>query len=265
MELPIDFESSTFDVLDLEPEIDGVDWIEEDPQLPDGTANLYVYRLSTCSVSLHLDDEFEVWVPSLSSSANWEIAFQVLRLAAELFETVFVTWNDGDLWELDELFELFGDVRQKAEFDSDVRELERRVAVEGAIAVKGALRSTHIGPGVLKEVASGACSIEEVLLRTNYVAGPHLAAAVVEEQVDGKLRAVTVLGPGLRTLLPPADAVLIETIDTTKPPILLPVAAFDTVAGLDVVLLDEGHRLVQAVPESAWPAVLESAFAQLEQ
>jgi hypothetical protein len=261
VELPFDFDASTFDVLELEPDIEGTDWVEEDPQLPDGTASLYVYGRSTVPVELHLDEELEVWVPSFSSTTNWEIAFDVLARATEMFDTAFVTWNDGDLWELPELAAACGEAWQIAQFEADLRELETRVAGEGTATVRGPLRGARIGPRVLGSMAAGECTLEEVLLRTNFVTGPHLVAEAVVDSVNGKPRALTVLGPGLRTLLPPVDAVLLDTIDAGQPPVLVAAGDLDGIEGLDVVRLDESHRLVRAVPESAWPTVLKSALS----
>ena len=261
VELPFDFDPSIFDVFALEPDIDGVDWAEDDPVLPAGTATLYVYKHSTRAVELHLDDEFEVWVPSLSSVADWQIAFAVLERATDLFDTVFVTWNDGDVWELSELVEHCDADWQQLQFLADGRDLLDRVERDGvAVSVAGPLRSVLVGPHVVNGITSREFTLEEVLIRTNYVAGPHLVAEAVVEPGENEQRTLTVLGPGLRTLLPPADAVLLDTIDADRPPVLIPVAALDGLAQLDVTRLDEGHRLVQAVPDSAWPGVLDAAI-----
>ena len=256
VELPFGFEPSSFDVFDVEPDLDGIDWVEEDPTLPDGSANLYVHRKSTVGVELHLDNEFEVWLPSLASAADWQLVFGVLGRSAELFDTVFVTWNDGDVWELAELIDHCDDAWQLEQQKADNQTAMSRVATEGMVVVKGPIRSAHIGSWVLQQVAEGVVTLEEVLLRTNYVDAPHLVA---EAAVDaGQL--VTVLGPGLRTLLPHSDAVLLDTIDTAHTPVLVSPTALDDIAGLDVTRLDECHRLVQAVAESSWSAILTAAL-----
>ncbi len=259
VELPYGFDTSTFDVLDLEPDIDNIDWLEADPQLPDGTASLFVYGRSTRAVELHLGDEFEVWVPSLSSQANWEIAFAVLAVATELFDTSFVTRNDGDLWDIPELNADCDHQWQHAQYSSDEQELIDRARAEGMAMVKGPIRTTHIGPYVLQEILAGHCSLEDVILRTNYVSGPHLAAEAVLESRESA-RVVAVLGPGLRTILPAVDAVLLDTIDLALPPVMVSASAIDQIGLLKVVRLDQVHRLVEAVPDFAWPAVLNEAL-----
>jgi hypothetical protein len=259
VELPYGFDPHAFDVLDLEPDLDNIDWLEGDPQLPDGTASLFVHGRSTHAVELHLTDELEVWVPSLSSPANWEIAFAVLELATESLDTAFVTWNDGDLWELSELTAKCDDEWQHGQYTSDEQELFARVRVEGHALVKGPVRTTHFGPDTLHEILAGQCSAEDVILRTNYVSGPHLVAeAVLDSHAHSRI--VTVIGPGLRTILPPADAVLLDTINPNQHPVMVPTSTLDQIGFLNVVRLDEAHRLVQAVPDSAWSAVLNAAL-----
>ena len=256
VELPFGFEPSSFDVFDVEPDLDGVDWVEEDPTLPHGSANLYVNKKSTVGIELHLDDEFEVWLPSLASAADWQLVFGVLGRSAELFDTVFVTWNDGDVWELAELIDHCDEAWQLEQHRADNQTALSRAAAAGTVVVKGPIRSAHIGSWVLRQVAADVVTLEDVLLRTNYVDGPHLVAVAAVDA--GQL--VTVLGPGLRTLLPPADAVLLDTVDAAHTPVLVSSTALDEITGLGVTRLDEGHRLVQPVPESAWPAILTAAL-----
>ena len=259
VELPYGFDASTFEVLDVEPDIDGVDWIEEEPALPDGSANLYVYNKSTVGIALHLDEEFEVWVPALASQADWQLAFGVLQRSADLFETIFVTWNDGDVWELSELEAHCGSDWQIDQQVADTAALKDRVEIYGTVAVKGPMRTTHIGRSVLAEVGAGSVTIAGVLLRTNFVGGPHLVGHA--ETDDDQL--VSVLGPGLRTLLPPSDAVLLDTIDLSIPPVVVRPEVLDdlsSVGVISVVRLDEGHRLVGAVAETAWSTVLRAAL-----
>ena len=263
VELPIGFDPSTFDVLDFEPdfepEADGVDWLEDDPALPEGTASLYVHRRSTTVIELHLGEEFEVWVPSLTSPAGWGIAFAVLHRATEHFDTVFVTWNDGDLWDLPGLAAHCDEHWRREQFDTDARDLLRRAEAEGEVVCRGPIRSVHIGSQILTEIASGATTLEDVILRTNYVLGPHLVAESIDDKVAGVTRRLGVFGPGLRTLLPAIDAVLLDTIDARQAPVLVPIDALEQVAGLHVIRLDEVQRLVEAVKDAAWPSVLESA------
>ncbi len=258
VELPFGFDAASFEVFDIEPDLDGVDWVEDDPALPEGSANLYVYQKSTVGVALHLDEEFEVWVPSLASEADWELVFGILQRSAALLDTVFVTWNDGDVWELSELVEHCDADWQRGQLADDIVTLSARVEVEGTVEVKGPMRSVRIGPWVIGQVADGLVSVEDVLLRTNYINGPHLVAQAATD--EGRL--VTVLGPGLRTLLPPSDAVLLDTIDTAVPPVLIPPDVLDHLEGIDATRLDEGHRLVQAVAEGSWPAILNAALAE---
>ena len=256
VELPFGFEPASFEVFDVEPDLDGIDWVEEEPSLPDGSANVYIHKKSTVGVELHLDDEFEVWLPSLASAADWQLVFGVLGRSAELFDTVFVTWNDGDVWELAELIDHCDHAWQLQQNEADANTLKKRVGADAIVAVKGPIRSAHIGSWVLEQVATGVVTFEDVLLRTNYVTGPHLVA---EAAIDSG-RLITVLGPGLRTLLPPADAVLLDTIDTALSPVLVSPDALGEIGGLDVTRLDEFHRLVQAVPESSWSAILTAAL-----
>ena len=162
VELPFGFEPASFEVFDVEPDLDGIDWVEEEPSLPDGSANVYIHKKSTVGVELHLDDEFEVWLPSLASAADWQLVFGVLGRSAELFDTVFVTWNDGDVWELAELIDHCDHAWQLQQNEADANTLKKRVGADAIVAVKGPIRSAHIGSWVLEQVATGVVTFEDV-------------------------------------------------------------------------------------------------------
>jgi hypothetical protein len=260
VELPFGFDPTNFDVLEFEPDIDGIDWLEEDPLLPDGTANLYVHGQSTVAIGLHLDDEFEVWVHGLASEASWQIAFDVLQHACETFGTVFVTWNDNEVWELEDLRLHCNADWQRAQFEADVLALANRIEAENSVAIPGPIRETLIGQSLFRDIQAQVTSVEAIILRTNYINGPHLAAQSVVEKFSDGPKSVSVLGPGLRTLLPPCDAVLIDTIEANRSPVLVSSNDLSKIDGLSITFLDEVHQLVNAVPDKDWPAVLDAAL-----
>ncbi len=256
--LPFDFDAETFDVFDIEPDIDGIDWVEMDPQIG-VSATLFVRGRSTRGVHLRLDvDTLNVVVPGLASDADWDAALTTLANVCALFENVMVGWNN-DALDLHDLQEACDAATRSDNLERDSAALLDVVRKQSTVMIPGPLRPVHIGPEMAAQVESSRCSVEAILLRTNYLTGPTHVAEAVEEVIGERPMLLTVLGPELRTLLPKCDVVLIESGRADEPPTLVDVRSIDEIPGLTVTRLDEFLRLVDAVPESPWREVLAAA------
>jgi hypothetical protein len=259
VQLPFDFDAETFDVFDIEPDLDGIDWVELDPQIAD-SPTLFVRGRSTRGVQLQLDGaDLTVVVPTLASAADWDTAFVVLTNVCNVLDNVMVTWNDEDAMDLVELQETHDCAWQQEQSQRDSAELVAKAREHFTAAVPGPIRSVHIGPDMAAQVDSGRCSVEDILLRTNYPPGRMHLAVAVEETIAGRPMVLAVLGPDLRTLLPRCDVVLIESGSADEAPVLVDARALDQFPGVTVTRLDEHLRLVEAVPEAQWADVVAAA------
>ena len=74
---------------------------------------------------------------------------------------------------------------------------------------------------------------------------------------------VAVIGPLLRYVLPPTDRLLVENgnLADDAGELTIPADALASLPGVRFSWLDDGNRLMDAVPESAWPAVVAAAEA----
>ena len=171
---------------------------------------------------------------------------------------------------LDELRALCNREWQHERAASAVRAL-RVLAESEVVRVPGPERSAHIGPRVMAEVtADDADDAEQgrrliaVLRRVQWVTGPHDRAATLEVTGPGGAGfTIAVIGPLLRYVLPPTDRLLVENgnLSNDAGELMIPADALASLPGVRFTWLDDGNRLMDAVPESAWPAVVAAAEA----
>ena len=260
------------DALDLEPDGAGVDWIEDDPDLNSGPVHLYVHGSSTAFVTIAVSDTMtlEVRVPFTASPTDWALALDVIEMAMERADTVLVEVDECEPVTLDELRALCNREWQDQRAASAVRAL-RVLADSGVAQAPGPVRSVHIGQRVLAELtADNADDTEQgrrliaVLKRVQWVTGPHDRAAALEVTGPGGTGfTIAVIGPLLRYVLPPTDRLLVENgnLANDAGELMIPADALASLPGVRVSWLDDGNRLMDAVPESAWPAVVAAAEA----
>ena len=260
------------DALDLEPDINSVDWIEDDPDLTSGPVHLYVHGSSTVLVTISVSDAMtlDVRVPLTASPADWVLALDVVEMAMEQADTALVEVDSCEPVTLDELRALCNRQWQDARAASAVRGL-RVLAASGVVQAQGPVRSAHIGPRVMAELtAEDADDTEQgrrliaVLRRVQWVTGPHDRAVALEvTDPDGVGFTVAVIGPLLRYVLPPTDRLLVENgnLASDAGELMIAATALASLPGVHVTWLDDANRLMDAVPESAWPAVVAAAEA----
>ena len=260
------------DALDLEPDVADVDWIEDDPDLTSGPVHLYVHGSSTVVVTIVVSEAMtlDVHVPFTASPADWALALDVVEMAMGQADTVLVEVDGGEPVTLDELRALCNREWQGERAASAVRAL--RVLADSRVArAQGPVRPAHIGPRVMAELtADNADDTEQgrrllaVLGRVQWVTGPHDRAAAMEVTDNrGVGFSVAVIGPLLRYVLPPTDRLLVENgnLASDAGELMIPSDALASLPGVRITWLDDGNRLMDAVPESAWPAVVAAAEA----
>ena len=260
------------DALDLEPDVPGVDWIEDDPDLVAGSVHLYVHGSSTVVVTIAVSEAMtlDVRVPLTASPADWALALDVVERAMEQADTALVEVDGGEPVTQDELRALCNREWQGERAASAVRAL-RVLAESGVVRAPGPVRSTHIGPRVMAELtADNADDAEQgrrliaVLRRVQWVTGPYDRAAALEVTDPGGTGfTVAVIGPLLRYVLPPTDRLLVENgnLADDAGELTIPADALASLPGVRFSWLDDGNRLMDAVPESAWSAVVAAAEA----
>ena len=260
------------DALDLEPDVPGLDWIEDDPDLEAGPIHLYVHGSSTAVLTIAVTDEMtlEVRVPLTASPTDWGLAFDVIELAMEQAETVLVELDGGEPFTIDELREHCDATWQQSQAASATKAL-RLLTEGGPVQAPGPIRSAHLGSRVMAELAADEADDDEqgrrllaVLRRVQWVTGPHdRAVALHIPDADGRSHSVAVIGPDLRYVLPPTDHLLVENGDLADDAaeLVIPSEALTALPGITVQWLDDGNRLMEAVPESQWPLVIEAAAA----
>ena len=282
--LPID---EIPDVLELEPDIDGIDWIEDDPDLHVGPAHLYVHGSSTAVVTVEVSEAMtlDVHVPATASSVDWDLALEVVERAMEQADTVLVElicdpgdprdpgdpadWPDrhDEPMELAELQAFCDPAWRSEQLATAVRRLR---ASDAIVAVPGPTRTAFLGPRVLTELTQpdGIDQVEQgrrlldILRSVQWVSGPHdRAAALTVPSGDASMHTVAVIGPLLRYVLPPTDRLLIENgnLADDAGELLIPSTILDSLPGVRVKWLDDGNRLMEPVAEAAWPAVVAAA------
>ena len=260
------------DALDLEPDVAGVDWIEDDPDLQAGPVHLYVHGSSTALLTVVVSDTMtlDVQVPCTASPADWALAFDVIELAMEQAETVLVELDGGEPFTIDELREHCDATWQQSQAAAAAMAL-RLLSERGPVQASGPMRSAHLGSRVMTELAADGADDDEqgrrlltVLRRVQWVTGPHdRAVALNVLDADGHSHSVAVIGPELRYVLPPTDRLLIENGDLADDAaeLVIPSEMLTELPGITLQWLDDGNRLMDAVSESQWPFVIEAASA----
>lgn len=246
------------DALDLEPDLDGVDWLEDEPDLDRCPVHLYVHGVSTSATELSVSASMtlDVRVSNGASSEDWDLAFAVIELALDAADTVLVETEWGEVVTMDELRAHCDDPWRAAQLDSFAREL---IALDNRVVLPGPVRDTIVGPRVRRELADATepgPRLLEVIRRVQWIVGPHFAAnAIVITAADGTMSSVAVIGPDLRYVLAPVERVLLEH----GRELVVPGDVLDRLPGVSVTWLDDGHRLIPAVPEVKWAAVVTAA------
>ena len=258
------------DALDLEPELDGVDWIEDDPDLDAGPAHLYVHGSSTALVTIAVSESMalDISVPGTASPIDWELALAVVEAALETAETVLVSIDGGEPISIDELRTLCDKSWREEHAAAKVRDLRLRSGGD-AVEIPGPVRTAYVGTRVLAEMAAEpADDVEQgrrlvaILRRVQWVTGPHdRATALHVPASDGATFTVAVVGPLLRYVLPPTDRLLVENgnLADDAGELLIPSEALDLLPGVQVTWLDDANRLMQPVAEADWPSVVSAA------
>ena len=258
------------DALDLEPDVAGVDWIEDNPDIQAGPVHLYVHGSSTAVITIVVSDEMtlDVRVPPTASPTDWALAFDVIELAMEQADTVLVEVDEGEPLTIEELRERCNAAWQQTQSASAARAL-RLLIERGPVQAPGPVRPAHLGRRVMAELAADGADDDEqgrrllrVLRRVQWVTGPHdRALALNVLDADGHSHSVAVIGPELRYVLPPTDRLLIENGDLADDAaeLVIPSEMLSELPGITLQWLDDGNRLMDAVSESQWPFVIEAA------